>query len=317
MPLSQYNYYSFGDAGAPSLTATTASLINLLNAILVTGYGSKAGAGWTVDYTSSAFTGSTFRMASGSRFYLNVRDDAIITAKEARVSCNETASAFGTGSGYFPSTSSQGVNSQGYLVVRKSNGLDTTPSKPWYAFADGSTLMLFIHSGDTVNNLQSLYFGDIYSYKSSSDAYKCAIIARASENGVGYDSFDTILSSYSSNVGGHFMARGHLGTGISLAVGKISNSSLNGGSGYLSGTAIMGYANSGFLSPIYIYDGVVTGPRGKLRGVYHPFVNVAYLPIGTLVNGSGIYAGKQFRYMKKGGSGGGWFIEVSNTLDTN
>jgi hypothetical protein len=47
MATSQFTIYRYTDTSAPTVNGTAGSLITLLQACLVTGYGSKSGAGWT------------------------------------------------------------------------------------------------------------------------------------------------------------------------------------------------------------------------------------------------------------------------------
>lgn len=66
------NIYYSTDTGAPALTGRAGSLYNLLKACLVTGYGSKAAAGWTNPYSGN--NQGVFTMASGGTgfsFYIN------------------------------------------------------------------------------------------------------------------------------------------------------------------------------------------------------------------------------------------------------
>ena len=63
--------YRSSDAGAPSLTGAAGSLIALLDACLRTGYGTKAGAGWTKPFTGTNI--AAFRQgAGGNGRYLRV-----------------------------------------------------------------------------------------------------------------------------------------------------------------------------------------------------------------------------------------------------
>ena len=58
--------YKSTDSGAPTLTGQAFSLISLLLACLVDGYGSKAAAGWTKPYTGT-------NLASGNVLRFNVQ----------------------------------------------------------------------------------------------------------------------------------------------------------------------------------------------------------------------------------------------------
>lgn len=65
--------YFSTDASAPTLTGTTGSLVALLDAILVNGYGAKAAAGWSIAYTGTSKR--DYKQGTGSNgYYLDVDD---------------------------------------------------------------------------------------------------------------------------------------------------------------------------------------------------------------------------------------------------
>jgi len=69
--------YQSTDASAPALSNTAGSLIAVLRACLVTGYGAKAAAGWTEAYTGTNKV--AFRMATGvgkNGVYLQIADSS-------------------------------------------------------------------------------------------------------------------------------------------------------------------------------------------------------------------------------------------------
>jgi hypothetical protein len=72
MAAGQFTVYSSGDIGSPQLTGTSASLISVLDGVLVNGYGSKAGAGWLAEdqqlLVRGPFLRSLSRLSSDGRF---------------------------------------------------------------------------------------------------------------------------------------------------------------------------------------------------------------------------------------------------------
>src|SRR5690348_12633571 len=124
--------YSSSDTGAPVLTGQAGSLIAVLDACLVNGYGTQTAAGWT-----KAFSGTNkadYRMAGGNQFYLDVDDSAAQTAagKEANVRGYEAMTALATGTNAFPTTTQFAAPGQ---VIRKSATADAT-SRGWILVAD-------------------------------------------------------------------------------------------------------------------------------------------------------------------------------------
>lgn len=67
--------YSYNDAGAENLRLSGAGndkLINILKAVLVDGYGTKPGAGWTLAFDSPATNKAVFQQGSGSNAFLRI-----------------------------------------------------------------------------------------------------------------------------------------------------------------------------------------------------------------------------------------------------
>lgn len=71
--------YRSDDAGAPVLDNTAGSLIALLTAVLIDGYGAKTPLNWTKPYVNGTNI-AAFRMPEGSRSYLRV-EDGILSAQ--------------------------------------------------------------------------------------------------------------------------------------------------------------------------------------------------------------------------------------------
>ncbi|WP_454737583.1 hypothetical protein [Cupriavidus necator] len=230
--------YKSTDASAPSLTGQVGSLVALLDAVLVNGYGSQTAAGWTKAY--SATNKASYRMVTSGNtgFYLDVDDAAPSTAQEARMRSYETMSAVATGTGPFPTSAQSSFG----VVCRKSNTANAT-ARPWYIVADGSCVYVFVDAGDVTGYATGLYFGDFFSYKSG-DPYGCAIIGRSGENtsNTNIEMLPYIWqqsSPLTSTLNGHYVARGWPGVGGSIPFAK--HSSLL---AMASGTGVVGSASS-------------------------------------------------------------------------
>lgn len=228
------NIYRHTDAGAPSLTGQLGSLVALLDAVLVNGYGAKPAAGWTKAF--SAANKAAYRQnAAGANnaanpMYLYVDDTGpgAGSSREARIAGFETMSAITpTGTGQFPATGQTAIGA-GYLVARKSNTADAVV-RGWTIIANGQTLYAFIESGDYTSPFcaATFVFGDIKSYKAG-DLYAVIIMGRQVENQQGqlavYDPMQCVggLTNYnlSKRHFGHFMARSWTGLGGSVQVNK-------------------------------------------------------------------------------------------------
>lgn len=227
--------YKSTDASAPVLTGQTGSLIALLDAILVNGYGSKTAAGWTKPFSTTnkgAYLQNLTGSNNSSGMYLFVDDTGpgAGAAREARVCGFETMSAITpTGTGQFP-TAAQSTIGTGFLVCRKSTTADAT-ARAWTCVANGQTVYLFIESGDNTAPLATtnLVFGDFKSFKAA-DQYAVILIARTVENS-GNANADPLHCFNTSNgptfavlnsaTMGHFVARSWTGLGSSKRVAKL------------------------------------------------------------------------------------------------
>lgn len=295
--------YRSTDASAPSLTGTAGSLITLLDAILVNGYGSQPAAGWTKAFSGT--NAAAYRMATtgNTGFYLDVNDNAPSTARDARMRGYEVMTAVGTGTGPFPTTAqfTSGV------FCRKSSTADAT-ARPWYCIADNSVFYLFVDTGDQTGYSFTFSFGDFFSYKSG-DTYNCQIVGRNSENNTqgNIEVFGAVFAGTQTlndtTARGSFVARIWTGTGGSLPYTK-SSVMLAYGQQNTTGTsygpvgstnAILPYPNGpdgGLeLAPLWIQHS--NAVRGYLKGVWAP-LHAQPLGHGDTFSGTGNMSGKTF-----------------------
>lgn len=313
--------YRSSDSGAPALSGTVGSLVALLDACLVNGYGSKAAAGWSKAFTGT--NGAAFRQG-GSGFYWNIDDNGpgAGLAKEARARGYETMSAFGTGTGPFPTTT-QLANG---TFIRKSVAADAT-ARTWLVAADSRTCYLFILTGDTAGVWHGFGFGDFYSYQLS-DGYKCFIAGNSVENsGAGTSNTLGFLALTGSSSGTHvFAPRSYTQLGGAILVQKF-------GDGWINSLTVNAYAgfipfpnpSTGglYLAPIRLFDGNATSVantfttlRGELRGLFHQGHPPAAFADGDTFDGVGEFAGRSFLLLKSsiaasGSSQGIWCVETT------
>ena len=97
--------YRSTDASAPVLSNANGSLIAVMRACLVDGYGSKAAAGWTAPYTGTNLI--AFKEgAGGNNRFLRVFDGGAdtSTSRVIKVRAYENMTAISTGTGLFPTS---------------------------------------------------------------------------------------------------------------------------------------------------------------------------------------------------------------------
>lgn len=324
--------YKSTDASAPVLTGQVGTLVALLDAVLVNGYGSQTAAGWTIAYTAT--NKRDYKQGTGSNgFYLDIDDSGpgAAGAREARMRGYETMTALATGTNPFPTTAQ--ISSG--CVARKSTTADAT-ARPWTIVADATCFYLFMDTGDYTlpNYAISVMFGDFFSYKSS-DAYSTIIIGRSTENnGIngGAETFPVLTNSWtgsmlSTTLGGHFVTRNTNGIAGSVACGKIggalcgTNSNGSHESDIGGNYSVLPYPNTADnameLSPIWIVHGSMV--RGYLKGLWAPGHRQ---PCGhwDTFSGTGNMAGKSFQAFNMttgigywGNGGGQAIMETSNT----
>jgi len=317
-----FTIYRSTDASAPVMSGQNGTLVTLLDNCLVTGYGSKAAAGWTKPFTGASK--AAFRAPSGNQLYLRVQDDGpgAGAAREARMTGYETMSDVDTGTGPFP-TAAQGVGGIAMTVLRKSNTADAT-ARTWIVIADARTLYVCILTADTAGAYRSFMFGEIFSILSTTDNYRTMIIGRGIENSTAgnQENLDALTTSVSSSVTNHYIARGYTGLGGSTLIGKHADSAKNGNSTLINGLVPLTNPSDGgmLMSPVWVHD-PVTSPAGNLRGrmrgfwqLCHPATSVGDQEI---VTGTGELAGRQFMFIKNTANTNSFVFEISDTLETN
>lgn len=159
--------FSSTDASAPVLTGQVGSAIALLRALLVTGYGSKSGLGWTEPYTDAVNNKAVFRNnpVSGSGYHLRVCDNgdaaAGSSARSAGLRGYSAMTDIDTGSDPTPTVAER---ANGGLLI-KSSTLSAT-ARGWWAIGTERCLYLFIESnGQGVESTTPNFIGDIASFK--------------------------------------------------------------------------------------------------------------------------------------------------------
>jgi hypothetical protein len=353
MGVSQFVVYTSSDASGPGLlTGAAGTLGAALKTCLVDGYVGKSAAGWSnpVAAASNIYSFKNGAGSSGLGVVLNDNGPNVTsTYKEAWLTGWETVAGVGapvgTGAGQFPTPAQ--LLTTGHCVIRKSAAADAT-GRSWIFAADAHTCYGWISTGDTADTYLHFSFGDCYSLKSTADAYRFYVYARAAENsatrqvtnsiaGTNSDWTDCIVHAGSSggfaNFPGHFIARTVGGGGTSALIARKGDGyapSWSGASTYTYACPLHGYLNvpnipdnSLVLAPLYLTESN-TMLRGRYRGIWqvlHPWANFAN---GLTFDGGGDLAGRTFLLIGPGQVDANstsyrsfWALETSNTVETN
>lgn len=309
------NIFYSTDTGAPTINGVAGSLYTTLQKCLVTGYGSKSGAGWTNPYTGT--NQGVFTMASGGTgfsFYIN--DNTPSIANEATVIAWQSPTGLDTGTGQWPLSSQLTAIYSNTLGTpwRKSESANSTANW-WVVAADNNTVYVIISTGLVLNGTllcQGFVFGDLGGV-ASTDSWACCLQGNRVFNNTSCGNWNF------SNVGlgltdvegsGQWMAMGPLGIGSSPQYGKYIDSTLQGGvttqqngngsggngMGHLNNAATFPYPNladgSLVLSQIRIGSNVCV--RGHYKGLWAPLQNLPLNHLDTMTVTSGNLSGKSF-----------------------
>lgn len=297
--------YRSTDSGAPTLAGNTAStLINVLDAILVTGYGSKSPAGWTKPFFGTDKAVFLNGASAVARRYFRISDPL---ALYAQVRGYNSMTDVDTGSTAFPNTTQRTAD----LYLHKTSTAAAT-AREWLAIADARTLVLAVKFDSASGYWMVYYMGDGVSFVSG-DAH-FAVLAAAfstsqSSSIIGHyvSDFYTLSDTATTglyiggNPGGAGSVLGVIGasygrrgatwtaTTITMSDPKVSWPNID-GSAILNQCVVIQPTN---------YTGPVMALRGRLRFVYdlvHPLG--AFSDYDTF-QGVGDLSGKNFTVISK------------------
>lgn len=310
--MAQFKIYRSTDGSAPVLTGQVGSLVALLDACLVNGYGSKAAAGWTKSFSGT--NKAVYRAPVGVRHYLRIQDDGPVAANEVRMHGYETMSDVDTGTGIFPTS---GQSSFG-LICRKSDTTDST-AQAWVIAGDDRTFYLF-------SNSMGYMFGEIYSL-GTEDAHRTMLVGRGSENqnlaasgiyNLGSLAGNLLVSSGGTSIAA-YMPRSYTGLGASEPIRMHGDDVKSGSNTYAGNNLVFPSPVDGglYISPVWVHENNVI--RGRLRGLFQPLHPPSSFAVGDTFSGVGDFAGKTFEFIagSKHVNAGIYVLETSDTLETN
>lgn len=303
-----WRYYKSSDAGAPVLNGTVGSVITVLDAVLVNGYGSKPSAGWTKPFSGTNKAVYYSAAGSSTRFFYRVLDDGsgAVGARDAAIRGYETMSDVDTGTGPFPTVAMQAAG----LSLGKSTALNSTAVQ-WFILASGQTFLM----GVLVGRWQVAYVGEFDSFTPSDSHNACIIAAAAGSTPDGFSaSAICIVFQTHSALEVDWSPQGTVAIArlSTQAAGSVYGSLMHTSAIFCSVSALTnpndGWGKLPKLNPAdgaaYFEDLILNeygssfGTRGKLRGI-HPMPHR-----GTqwndeeLFDGTGDLSGRQFLVLR-------------------
>lgn len=140
-----FTRYASTDSGAPVLNGVAGSLIDLLHAVLVTGYGTQAAAGWTRPWLSADTNEAVFQPDDDDDafYYFNDNAPGAGAGREARFYMGMAHD----GSGNLTNKCPQNTTLANGYFLRKSLSTATT-ARDWEIWADSKTAYIFTTPGD-------------------------------------------------------------------------------------------------------------------------------------------------------------------------
>lgn len=271
--------YASTDTSAPVIDGQVGSLVGLLDAILVDGYGSGPSAkpplGWTREYTATDKRVYRPDPIEGSGYYLRVDDSSAVgNARIARLRAYESMSDIDTGTNPAPTTTQR---ADGAMWCKSSVASST--SRAWWAIGNARCFYLFMDvrgdghfpffAGDIISHVP----GDLHAFMVSDNPLNTF-------SGSTFDAMSHLffvgggLTNSSISNGCGWVARDRTGAVAPVQVANIDQDLINTGTGAYGGIA-------GLAFPDPVSGGLVTGPvhlregqwlmRGRMPGVLVPW----------------------------------------------
>lgn len=297
--------YASTDPGAPTLGNVAGSLVNLLSACLVTGYGAQAPAGWSLAFSGT--NQAVYRSALGARYYLHVNDTGTTSAN---VRAYEVATGLGTGQNPCPPA----------IVTTALWNKANAAARPWYVVASERTVFFACDYTGTTNHLIHS-FGDFKS-KFRLDRHNVMLTYGAVVNDVNGLS-DAIANTLAAaqNYAGRSYTQVGLAAGVARRPRCYSIQTSLGGAGAQDRILYPNPPDNALvLAPVDIYEyhqglqGAIW--RGIFTGIWHPRFH-GFSAFGSNVQqivGSGPFTGKTFLTLPTP-IPGLTLLEISNTWD--
>lgn len=264
MPVIQYLY---DDASAPTLTGETGSVIALLDACLVDGYGAKADSGWSKPYsgTNVAVYRNNPSAQGSTGMYFKVDDT---NAEYSIISAFKSMSDINTGTDEIPSGTPAYSNPTIYWP--KSSDASSTP-RMWNIIADDRTFYInWCPQGNTATGDMGTYAyiggaGDFESYVPG-NTYNYFIAGATDQY---YYASNTSILDEGSTYAAAIMGRSQELTLNKQSKFHVSYMGHNGASGSATHHPYSVYTGLKFFYPAYVQESATQNNiTGHLRGTY-------------------------------------------------
>ncbi|MBV5327671.1 MAG: hypothetical protein JZU65_08530 [Chlorobium sp.] len=297
--------YRWDDGNAPVARGERRSLCDILYACLVTGYGTKPGAGWTRPYVNATFDKAAFRnnSSTGTGFYLQVDGYGAPSPENPKIMGYEVMT--GVSSGLRPFVAAAAAQ---YMWT--SNLADTT-AHPWILVADDRAFYLTIFITATAAPTNSdlhkseMFFGDAIKWFSS-DAYCSCLL-----NGYSAYGNDLTINDPSVTTGNICFPRNVAGVASPIKAALIRG----GGPGALSFPGAHGLAYAGgdpvMITRPHVNNAAEYTFRGWLPGFYYPCHPLAFNQLATVTADGKNYLSIT-GYLQGGNGLGNYFIGLDD-----
>lgn len=270
-------FYKWTDASAPVLDGNNGSFLNVLDACLVNGYGSKAAAGWSKPFVGTNI--AVYRPGAGPRHYLRVFN-AHATLGSINLRGFVSMSDANTGTRGFPTTGQAAGEGAGYTVSATKDAV----ARPWILIADDRTFYFIVANAIAVPLVPSTWsaiygFGEFFS----------AVAGDTNRTYIG-----TPVGALACWIPG--IAPAGLNSREALGIGSWASSI----SGAFSNVPWPNPIDSAFyidyigLGEATASTGVYSTYRGRHRGFYSTPHAASNFSEGDTFDGTGDFAGKSF-----------------------
>lgn len=310
--------YRSTDVSAPTLSAAAGSLIAILDACLVNGYGSHSSSGWTKPFSGT--NTAAYLQPSGNTRYLRIDDTG---GAVARCVGYEAMTTVDIGTGSFPTDNQQ----TGGAYIFKSQ-LGGTISVPWVIIATQKMAYIWINPNNeaplSVTYPQMYCFGDITSY-AHGDIYNTHLVAQTQTVPMWATSVFTALTSTLTTASiGNWVARSYTGIPGSITCMKFTDYAKTNGASYLGArnSTTTSFpdpvAQNLLIAPVWVGENISAGAiRGVMPGVWtilnNDVLNMISSTQGPTINlTTGSLNGKTIELFACGNNSHVW-IETSNT----
>ena len=312
--------YSSTDPGAPQLSGTPGSLISVLRAVLVNGYGTapndKPGLGWTEEFTDTNKVVFQNSQDAGSGYRLRVLDDGSASAggsaRSASVRAFSTMTDIDNGSDPTPTT----ADMPNGVIWPKSTVLSSA-TRPWWAIGNERCIYLFVDVQGVGGADVPLFAGDLLSIKPG-DQHAFALNSGDTAVYTGSLAFThsrlfhtlTAMSSQPNSGSALIIARSHSGAPGAVRGNNVNTlANFSGAYGGPSGLPYPVPASGGLIvDRPWVNDGA-NSPRGFYPGLYVPQHEQPLADLAAIEDPEGFPSGtvlvaKNFRALSQGSVGG-------------